>query len=82
MLFNARLIRDMVVNLVNPGGTLVRRLLVKSSWPIAVVAGMIAMISCIRLSPIARLKQRMSEVPGYCVEAPQVQGVIKDTQGQ
>ena len=82
MLLYARLTPDIVVNLVNPEGTLIRPPL-NSSLPIGVVAGMFAMISCIRLSAISPLlRQLMFDVPGKSVEGPQVHGVIKDAQGQ
>ncbi len=53
----------MVVNLVNPGGTLFKLVPLKSSLPIGVVAAMFAMMVPILSSPIFLPAQLMSRCP-------------------
>ena len=80
--FPSRLISDIVVNFVNPGGTSVKEFKLKTSLPIGVVGGMFAIKVCIRLFPRYLLTQLMSTVPGYCVESAHVQVSSKVDEGQ
>ena len=62
--FSARLSSDIVVNLVNPEGTWVMPVPLKSSLPIWVVADMFEMMVSIFASPILWPLQLMSSAPG------------------